>query len=86
MCFWFSGRALEFVRLKGMTVQVRRSKRKSGKVPSFQGGRMPLSSQMSKLLRAAMQPQEDSKSKKGPEYVAFKTNIRPSIKVVRHSE
>lgn len=53
--FWFSGRALEFVRLKGMTVQVRRSKRKTGKVPSFQGGRMPLSSQLSNLLRATMQ-------------------------------
>ena len=55
--FWFSGRALEFVRLKGMTVQVRKSKKRSGKVPSFQGGRMPLSSQMSKLLRESMQQQ-----------------------------
>lgn len=52
--FWFSGRALEFIRLKGMVVQVRKSKRKTGKVPSFQGGRMPLSSQMSKLLRETM--------------------------------
>ncbi|MCB0501152.1 MAG: ligase-associated DNA damage response DEXH box helicase [Bacteroidetes bacterium] len=52
--FWFSGRALEFIRLKGMVVQVRRSQRKTGKVPSFQGGRMPLSSQMSKLLRETM--------------------------------
>jgi len=63
--FWFSGRALEFVRLKGLVVQVRRSKRKSGKVPSFQGGRMPLSSQMSKLLRESMQP---DKNDSDPEY------------------
>ena len=67
--FWFSGRALEFVRLKGMIVQVRRSKRKSGKVPSYQGGRMPLSSQMSKLLRDSMQP---DKNDRNPEYRVLK--------------
>ncbi len=49
--FWFAGRTLEFVRLKDMDVLVRKSKRKSGKVPSWQGGRMPLSSQMSALIR-----------------------------------
>lgn len=49
--FWFAGRNLELIRIKDMTAQVRNSKRKSGKVPSWQGGRMPLSSQMSKMLR-----------------------------------
>ena len=49
--FWFAGRTLEFVRLKDMDALVRKSKRKSGKVPSWQGGRMPLSSQMSALIR-----------------------------------
>lgn len=49
--FWFSGRNLELVRIKDMTAQVRNSKRKSGAVPSWQGGRMPLSSQMSEVLR-----------------------------------
>ncbi len=49
--FWFAGRNLELIRFKDMIAQVRNSKRKSGAVPSWQGGRMPLSSQMSVMLR-----------------------------------
>lgn len=49
--FWFAGRCLELVRVKDMTAQVRRSTRKSGKVPSWQGGRMPLSSEMGEMIR-----------------------------------
>jgi ATP-dependent Lhr-like helicase len=49
--FWFAGRNLEFVRIKDMEVHVRKSSKKSGRVPSWQGGRMPLTSQMSVLIR-----------------------------------
>jgi ATP-dependent helicase Lhr and Lhr-like helicase len=49
--FWFAGRALELVRVKENEAHVRRSHRKSGKVPSWQGGRMPLSSQLSEMIR-----------------------------------
>ena len=49
--FWFAGRSLELVRIKEMEVQVRKTSRKSGKVPSWQGGRMPLSSQLSEMVR-----------------------------------
>jgi ATP-dependent helicase Lhr and Lhr-like helicase len=49
--FWFAGRNLELVRIKDMEVHVRKTNRKSGAVPSWQGGRMPLSSQMSELIR-----------------------------------
>ncbi|PTB96991.1 DNA ligase-associated DEXH box helicase [Marivirga lumbricoides] len=49
--FWFSGRNLEFVRLKDMTVQVKLSKKKSGVVPQWMGGRMPLSSQLATHIR-----------------------------------
>ena len=49
--FWFAGKNLELVRIKEMEVHVRKSNRKSGKVPSWQGGRMPLSSQMSEMIR-----------------------------------
>lgn len=49
--FWFAGRNLELVRIKDMEAQVRKSNRKSGAVPSWQGGRMPLSSQMSEMIR-----------------------------------
>lgn len=49
--FWFAGRNLELVRIKDMEVHVRKTSRKSGVVPSWQGGRMPLSSQMSEMIR-----------------------------------
>ncbi len=49
--FWFAGQNLELVRIKEMEVHVRKTKRKSAKVPSWQGGRMPLSSQMSEMIR-----------------------------------
>lgn len=49
--FTFAGRNLEFIRLKEMQVHVRNSTRKTGKVPSWMGGRLTLSAQMSELLR-----------------------------------
>ncbi|UTW62021.1 ligase-associated DNA damage response DEXH box helicase [bacterium SCSIO 12741] len=49
--FWFAGRNLELVKIRDLTVEVIDSKQKTGKVPSWQGGRMPLSSQMSATLR-----------------------------------
>jgi len=49
--FWFAGRALEIVRIKGMEVHVVNSKKKNAKVASYLGGRMPLSTEMSKIVR-----------------------------------
>jgi ATP-dependent Lhr-like helicase len=49
--FWFAGKSLEMVRIKEMEVHVRKSNRSKGLVPSWMGGRMPLSSQMSEMIR-----------------------------------
>ncbi len=49
--FWFAGRSLELVKIKEMTAYVRKSPKKKGIVPSWMGGRMPLSSQLSSMLR-----------------------------------
>jgi ATP-dependent helicase Lhr and Lhr-like helicase len=49
--FWFAGRNLELVRIKEMEVHVRKTNRKKGIVPSWQGGRMPLSFQLSEMIR-----------------------------------
>ncbi|NGZ90755.1 ligase-associated DNA damage response DEXH box helicase [Psychroflexus maritimus] len=49
--FTFAGRNLELVRIKGMQVLVRKSTKKTAKVPSWMGGRLSLSSEMSHLLR-----------------------------------
>jgi DNA ligase-associated DEXH box helicase len=49
--FWFAGRSLEFVRVKEMTAYVKKSNAKKGIIPSWAGGRMPLSSQLSAVFR-----------------------------------
>lgn len=53
--FVFAGVTLEFIRLKDMTAQVRKSRAKSGLIPSWQGGKMPLSSQLSEMIRDELQ-------------------------------
>ncbi len=49
--FSLSGRVLEFVQLKNMEVYVRRSKAKDARVPSWSGGRLPMSGSLAGLLR-----------------------------------
>jgi ATP-dependent Lhr-like helicase len=72
--FVFAGRTLEFVRLKGMIAQVRNSSRKKGKVTSWMGSRMPLTSQLGELLRDEMQNFQSGK-KRTPEVKALKDII-----------
>ncbi|MEM9675413.1 MAG: ligase-associated DNA damage response DEXH box helicase [Bacteroidota bacterium] len=49
--FWFAGRNLKLERIKDMTVLVRKARGKDGVIPRWTGGRMPPSSQLSKLVR-----------------------------------
>ena len=49
--FWFAGRNLEFIMIRDMTVLVRKATKKKGLIPRWDGGRMPLSSQLSILIR-----------------------------------
>ncbi|MBY0425352.1 MAG: DNA ligase-associated DEXH box helicase, partial [Cytophagales bacterium] len=57
--FWFAGRNLEFVHIKEMTAFVKKTAKTNGIVPSWQGGRMPFSSQMSELLRQKLDESHD---------------------------
>jgi ATP-dependent helicase Lhr and Lhr-like helicase len=50
--FTLAGRNLELVRIKEMTVMVRKSASKKSIVPSWMGGRMPLSANLGRLLRS----------------------------------
>jgi ATP-dependent Lhr-like helicase len=52
--FTLAGRHLEFVMIKDMTVLVRKSNAKKSKVPSWNGGRMPLSANLGRKLRQAL--------------------------------
>ncbi len=49
--FGFAGKNLEMVQIKDNTVLVRKSNSKASKIPSWQGGRMPLSLELGNLLR-----------------------------------
>ena len=49
--FTFAGRNLEFIRVKGMQAHVKNSTKRTNKVPSWMGGRLSFSAQMSELLR-----------------------------------
>jgi len=49
--FMFAGRALEIVKIRSMEVLVKKSKKKTTRTPSWNGGRMPFSSRLSEELR-----------------------------------
>lgn len=48
--FVFAGRALELVRVREMTAYVRNARRSRGRIPRWQGGRMPLSSELADAI------------------------------------
>jgi Lhr-like helicases len=76
--FWFAGKKLELVRIKGMEVHVRKSTRKSGRVPSWQGGRMPLSSQLSEMIRLKID--QSAKGKEDDDEMKF---LKPLMELQR---
>lgn len=60
--FVLAGRVLELVRIKDMTVQVKKAKGKAI-VPSWLGGRLPLSANLSAFLRTKMQEADNDRQK-----------------------
>ena len=53
-CFVFAGRLLEFVRTHEMAALVRVAKKSRGVVPSWAGGKMPLSSELAEAVQALL--------------------------------
>nr|WP_288087683.1 ligase-associated DNA damage response DEXH box helicase [Roseiflexus sp.] len=53
--FFFAGKALEFVQLRDTTVFVRKAERREGVTPRWMGGRMPLSTELSRAIRARIE-------------------------------
>jgi ATP-dependent Lhr-like helicase len=75
-CFWFAGQSLELVSFRDMTALVKPSASGKGKIPSYQGGRMPLSSVVSNFMRQKlMECQEDTHSE------VELTKIRPILEL-----
>jgi ATP-dependent Lhr-like helicase len=62
--FTLAGRNLEFITIKEMTALVRKSASKKSIVPSWQGGRMPLSANLGKKLRQTLDLSADPRAVK----------------------
>ncbi|TWO72236.1 ligase-associated DNA damage response DEXH box helicase [Caenimonas sedimenti] len=54
-CFFFAGRLLEFVRVREMAAYVRKATRNKGTVPTWQGSKMALSTELSDAVLEMMQ-------------------------------
>lgn len=61
--FWFSGRSLELVMIREMEARVKPSKKNNGAVPSWLGGRLPLSTQLSGSIRDQLSSYRDGSEK-----------------------
>ncbi|HMU60002.1 MAG TPA: helicase-related protein, partial [Chitinophagaceae bacterium] len=70
--FTLAGRNLEFVMIKDMTVLVRKSASKKSIVPSWNGGRMPLSANLGKKLRETLNRTTDHRRQTTKELKALK--------------
>lgn len=69
--FWFAGRNLELVRVKDMTAQVKKSRKKTGRIPRWGGGKASFTSLLSVGLRNKLEEAANG-IYKGPEMRALK--------------
>ncbi len=67
--FTLSGRNLEYVAIKDMTAMVRKSNAKKSIIPSWQGGRMPLSANLGMMLRQKLDEASDDNNKNKAEEI-----------------
>ena len=67
--FTLSGRNLEFVAIKDMTAMVRKSVSKKSIIPSWQGGRMPLSANLGMMLRQKFDEASEENNKNKAEEI-----------------
>lgn len=59
--FWFGGKNLQFVRIREMTVWVRRANSQKGIIPRWGGSRLSLSSHLSGLIRKKLEEAKENK-------------------------
>ncbi len=81
--FTFAGRNLEFIRVKGMQAQVKNSTKRTNKVPSWMGGRLSFSAQMSELLRQELYKVSSPNPSQGGELSEELKSLTPMFKKQR---
>jgi ATP-dependent Lhr-like helicase len=60
--FWFAGINLEVTKVKELTAYVKKSNKPGGRSPAWLGGKLPLSSKMSDMLRLKMEEAAEEKN------------------------
>lgn len=75
--FSFAGLNLEFIRVREMTAHVRKAGARKGIVPRWEGGRMPLSSQLAEFIRQRLE--SSSQNENEPEIA----KLRPLLDIQR---
>jgi ATP-dependent Lhr-like helicase len=85
--FTLAGRQLELVTIKEMTAFVKKSSKKNAKIPSWMGGRLPLSASLGKVLRemvdeaAEMEETSKAKSQKSKERLVELRVLQPLFRL-----
>ena len=74
--FWFAGQCLELVRFQGIEATVRPARKASGAVPSYMGGRMPLSAELGRYLREKLEESATKSSFEDEELAMIQPIIR----------
>lgn len=82
-CFVFAGRTLEFVRVQDMTAYVRRAEGRRPSVPRWQGGRMPLSSEMARAVMALLDEAAEDRAWHEPEMQAARDMLEAQARISR---
>ncbi|MBA4214348.1 MAG: DNA ligase-associated DEXH box helicase [Polaromonas sp.] len=81
-CFVFAGRLLEFIRVHEMTAWVKKAEKTKGAVPSWQGGKMPLSTELADAVLAQMALAADGRFE-SPELQAARPMLDTQARVSR---
>ena len=82
-CFLFAGRLLELVRVQELTAYVRRAEGRRAAVPRWQGGRMPLSTEMADAVLALLGEAAEDRCWHEPEMAAARPMLALQNKVSR---
>ena len=81
-CFVFAGRLLEFIRVHEMTAWVKKAEKTKGAVPSWQGGKMPLSTELADAVLVQMAQAADGRYE-SPEMQAARPMLDTQARVSR---
>ena len=80
--FVFAGRLLEFIRVHEMTAWVKKGEKSKGAVPSWQGGKMPLSTELADAVLVQMALAADGRFE-SPEMQAARPMLETQARVSR---